>query len=320
MNFTQIVHELTRPVSGTCLDHIYSNHPQRILYASTLNYGPSDHVPIFAVRNYNKKRPSRSMQKTQNIRYHDMKQFDENRFKEALSQAPWDTVFVFDEIDDLLDSWQSIFNSILDEICPWREKRLKRAVQAPWATNSVLKQLHLRDNCLKIARRSSNTDDWSNYRAARNKVVVMIRSLKGKFFCSAFEENKGNSRGIWKRIRTLTGSGKNRRDINSINIGEAVRDDEKLIAQHFNAHFSCIADRFRSTLPQFPSDPSKLKDFVRSRKSLVTSFVISSITSAQALIMLQKLSPRKAAGFDKISFSAVAYSGTYYSTCCSEID
>ena len=88
MNFTQIVHELTRPVSGTCLDHIYSNHPQRILYASTLNYGPSDHVPIFAVRNYNKERPSRSMQKTQNIRYHDMKQFDENRFKEALSQAP----------------------------------------------------------------------------------------------------------------------------------------------------------------------------------------------------------------------------------------
>ena len=29
-----------------------------------------------------------------------MKQFDENRFKEALSQAPWDRVFVFDEIDN----------------------------------------------------------------------------------------------------------------------------------------------------------------------------------------------------------------------------
>ena len=51
------------------------------------------------------------MQKNQNIRYRDMKQFDENRFKEALSQAPWDTVFVFDEIDDMLDSWESLFNS-----------------------------------------------------------------------------------------------------------------------------------------------------------------------------------------------------------------
>ena len=108
-----------------------------------------------------------------------MKQFAENRLKEALSQAPWDTVFVFDEIDDMLDSWESLFNSVLDENCPWM-------------TSSVLKQLHLRDNCLKTARRSNNADDWSNYRAARNKAFAMIRSAKRKFFCNAFEENKGN--------------------------------------------------------------------------------------------------------------------------------
>ena len=178
MNFTQLVNEVTRPVSGTCLDHIYSNHPQRILHISTLNCGLSDHIPIFAVRKYNNERASCSMQKNQNIRYRDMKQFDENRFKEALSQAPWDTVFVFDEIDDMLDSWESLFNSVLDENCPWREKRVKRAAQAPWMTSSVLKQLHLRDNCLKTARRSNNADDWSNYRAARNKAVAMIRSAK----------------------------------------------------------------------------------------------------------------------------------------------
>ena len=64
---------MTRPVSGTCLDHIYSNHPQRILNILTLNCGLSDHVPIFAVRKYNKEHASSSMQKNQNIRYRDMK-------------------------------------------------------------------------------------------------------------------------------------------------------------------------------------------------------------------------------------------------------
>ena len=129
----------------------------------------------------------------------------------------------------------------------------------------------------------------------------MIRSAKRKFFCNPFKENKGNSRGIWKTIGTLTGSGKNRRGINSINIGIAVIDDKKLMAQHFNSHFSSIADGLRSTLPQIPSDPSKLQDFIRSRKSPETSYVIPSITSAQVLTMLQKLSPHKAAGIDKIS-------------------
>ena len=82
--FTQV----TPSVKGTCLDHIYSNRPQQILIISTLNCGLSDHVPIFAVRRYNNERGSCSMQKNQNIRYPDIKQFDENRFKEALSQAP----------------------------------------------------------------------------------------------------------------------------------------------------------------------------------------------------------------------------------------
>ena len=96
----------------------------------------------------------------------------------------------------LVSEWEPIFNSVLDEICPWREKGVKRAVQAPWMTSSVLKQLHLRDNCLKTARLSSNGDDWSNYRVARNKVVAMIRSSKREFFCNTIEENKDNSRGI----------------------------------------------------------------------------------------------------------------------------
>ena len=42
-------------------------------------------------------------------------------------------------------------------------------------------------------------------------------------------------------------------------------------------------------------------DFIRSRKSPDTSYVIPSITSAQVLTMLQKLAPHKAAGIDKIS-------------------
>ena len=73
------------------------------------------------------------------------------------------------------------------------------------------------------------------------------------------------------------------------------------MAQHLDAHFSSIADSLRSTLTQVPSDPSKLQDFVRSRKSPDTSYVIPSITSAQVLTFLHKLSPRKAAGNDKIS-------------------
>ena len=116
------------------------------------------------------------------------------RVKEALSQALRDTVFEFDETDDLLDSWKIVFNGVLDEIWSWGERRVKRAVQAPWMSNSVLKLLYLRDNCLKTAKRFTDAVDWSNYRAARNKASSRIRSSKRNFLSEAFGENKGNSR------------------------------------------------------------------------------------------------------------------------------
>ena len=133
----------------------------------------------------------------------------------------------------------------------------------------LLFRKHERDNCLKTARGSNNADDWSNYRVARNKAVAMIRSAKRKFFFNAFEENKGNSREIWKTIRTLTRSGKNRRDINSINIGEAVIDDQKLMAQHFNAHFSSIADRKDLHYRKFHQTPEICKTLSDPEKVLI---------------------------------------------------
>ena len=48
----QIVGEITRPVSGTCLDHIYTTHPERLFNCTTMNVGLSDHLPILAVRHY----------------------------------------------------------------------------------------------------------------------------------------------------------------------------------------------------------------------------------------------------------------------------
>ena len=42
-----------------------------------------------------------------------------NRFKESLERAPWDTAFVFDDVDDIVYAWENI----VDLHCPWREKR-----------------------------------------------------------------------------------------------------------------------------------------------------------------------------------------------------
>ena len=42
LHLTQLVKEVTRPVSRTCLDHIWSSHPERLMCVQTKNIGMSD--------------------------------------------------------------------------------------------------------------------------------------------------------------------------------------------------------------------------------------------------------------------------------------
>ena len=125
MNFKQLVNEITHPISGTCLDHIFANHPERIKGVRTIGIGLSDHLPLFALRKYCRTVNHRSVKNAHFIRYRNMKNFNEEHFKSTLRQAPWDTVFLFDDIDDILDSWESLFIGAIDTDCPWRIKELR---------------------------------------------------------------------------------------------------------------------------------------------------------------------------------------------------
>ena len=127
MYFKQLVDSITCPVSGSYLDHIYSNHPQHIRNVICHNIGLADHLPIFAVRKYTRENFNCHPGKPASIKYQDIKCFNQEQFVEAPREAPWDTAFVYEEIDDnILNGWEQIFNSVVDSYCPWREKRIEK--------------------------------------------------------------------------------------------------------------------------------------------------------------------------------------------------
>ena len=83
-------------------------------------------------------------------------------------------VFVFDDIDDVVASWESIYNDTLDLCCPWQEKKDRGKYQSPWITRQVLDQLHIRDSLLKTVRHLNTGKSWDDYCAVRNKAVMLV--------------------------------------------------------------------------------------------------------------------------------------------------
>jgi hypothetical protein len=92
MHFSQLVSDVTRPSSGTCLDHIYTNKCQHITAALVENYALSDHLPTFAVRKYFKQ--SKSTNSHDSITYRDLKNLNIYAFNNMLANSPWDTAFI----------------------------------------------------------------------------------------------------------------------------------------------------------------------------------------------------------------------------------
>ena len=56
---------------------------------------------------------------------------------------------MFDDSNDVVDCWYDIFNGIVDEHLPLKQKRVKRKVQLKWFTNEITQAIKSRDRLLK---------------------------------------------------------------------------------------------------------------------------------------------------------------------------
>lgn len=112
-NLSTLVNQITRPISQSCLDHIWCSHPERIRQVEILSSGMSDHLPIVAVRIYKPLKVNKGDH--HNITYRDLKNLNQQSFSESLSSAPWDCALIFEDPDDIVHAWYNIFIGIIDQ-------------------------------------------------------------------------------------------------------------------------------------------------------------------------------------------------------------
>lgn len=165
---SQHVNEPTRVVpnaSATLIDHIYSNFSDNIQYVDVPKIGLSDHYPVFLTRKVNSHIPKVTHH---TIKYRSFKNFDESKFNEDLASVPWDVIKVFDNVDDALDAWYSLFSDVIDKHVPLKQHRVKNINQPSWLTPEIIDSIKTRDRFKAL----SNMDQ---YKIWRNKVVNLIK-------------------------------------------------------------------------------------------------------------------------------------------------
>ena len=85
--FIQKVSSITRPASKSCLDHIWSTKPERIVNIVCPDICISDHLPVLAVRLF-KHCPRDNRKKHKYITYRNLKHLDHVKFIKTLEETP----------------------------------------------------------------------------------------------------------------------------------------------------------------------------------------------------------------------------------------
>ena len=293
LGLTQLINEPTRVTkdSKTLIDHIYTTNEENIRSVKVEKICVSDHYAIFCNRSSHIS-PDKANQH-QTITYRSFKNFVESNFLNDLNSVPWEIIESFDDVDDIVSAWMTLFTETLDKHAPIKSHRIKRKYQPDWLTPEILDLIKDRNKC-KL------NGNMEGIKILRNKVTAMIDIAKKETYQCKIEEGKNDPRSIWKIFNEV--GMKNKENDNASNFKIKVEDDvitkDSEVAEVFNNYFINIASKLKEPVPN--SDFIKLNNFIRSKVPNEIDFQIPFTNQTFIRKFLLNLNVRKSTGLDNI--------------------
>ena len=238
-------HSLSCPISHptrvsetrcSVLDHFLTSSDVPISHASVLNFPISDHLPIILSIDWSVPNPP-----FKTITRRSLKKFEPSSFNEDLIAVPWSLVDLFDDVDDKVFAFNSLFSGVLDCHAPVKTVRVKKNC-APWISRSIRKEMDKRNKLLRVFLGSRSPSAWNDFKRQRNLVVSLQRKAKIEHFQHLISKNSSPAT-LWKTlksVRPLSTSSSN---------WDALGSDHTSIANSLNDHFVSVSSSNASLPP-----------------------------------------------------------------------
>ena len=160
--------------------------------------------------------------------------------------------------------------------------------------------MNTRDKFKRKAILTNHENDWLNFKTARNKVNIELRSAKKDYYSSKIAGQKINPKKAWKSINNLLCRQNKPTVVNELNVGEQNLTSPEDIAEGFNEYFSNIGPDLASKIDY---SNSNFETYVKNAQSEFAAF--QPVTVSHVSHLLHGLSNNKATGIDKISSKTI---------------
>ena len=176
-NLEQFISSATRTTESTMslIDVILVSNSNYVVKSSVLNSSISDHDLVYIILRLKRDRNSAAF-----VSKRSFKEYSKELFASEISLAPWSVLDIFDDPDDKLYIFNSLFNHNLDEHAPVKTIRIKGKPN-PYITDEIRQLMATRDNYKREFKRTRDPLAWRAYKNFCREVKTEIRMAEKVF-------------------------------------------------------------------------------------------------------------------------------------------
>ena len=298
----QMVTQKTRHdlASSSCLDHCYSNVPEKIVSTKAMAVGNSDHLGI-VVRKLSKFPASRP----QTIRKRSYKNFNAEAFlSEILASNINQEVVNKETLEEAAETFEYKFKEVLDNHAPEKVIQLRKNYH-PYISEETKRQITDRKDLQMRAVNGACREVKKEFNKKNKEVKKAILEDKKNYFKTRF--NEGDSRNAWRTANDLLGTVKNLSP--TIILHRDEEDDAQnmitnpeRIAEIFNEFFIQKVRKLRQKSRMNPSirPAERLRKWLRKRESPPPPFSLKTIGMPTLRKAIKRMKGKKTSGVDSI--------------------
>ena len=229
---SQLVNKPTRTtsLSATLLDLIVTNTPSLVLHHDVIACPIADHDLLTLTLDIAK--PKRlPITKT----FRDMKNYSPELFCNLLlsESKSLDNIHTTDNVNTQVEIFNSVFLKCLDFCAPLVTKELKRPF-TPWFNEELRTLIQQKNNALKAWKKDSSNVNLENfYKNLKCHVRRSIHYFKSDHYNRKLENNKGNTKMIWKTVKELIPNNKSSKLPDTCNNKESTMQTANLFNKFF---------------------------------------------------------------------------------------
>ena len=144
--------------SSSLLDHVLTNSADRISQFGVVNVGLSDHQLIYCTRKITRTR----LNAQKYVKMRSLKYYSEDLYAKKLTEIDFPDYSYFKDINEAYSDFTGKVASVIDEIAPIKEVRVKSNSQE-WFDAKINEEIERRDKLLAKFKKSRSHSDNENY-------------------------------------------------------------------------------------------------------------------------------------------------------------